>query len=85
MVEPLEYKIDFISGDFLCEYCKRRFPTHYQVKKGQLRRQLGRRWVAGNNIFFRHLAACQKKVITNPKEGEHSSSDLTDGVSCARL
>ncbi len=60
MGEAIEYKIDFRSGEFVCGYCERRFPTHYRVKKGDLRRQLGRRWVAGNNIFFRHAVACQK-------------------------
>ncbi len=58
---PLEYKIDFVEGDFICGYCARRFPTHYRVKKTWDRQQMCRRWVAGNNIFFRHVAACQKR------------------------
>jgi len=61
-MKALLYQIDFVSGDFICGYCKRRFPTHYRVKKGWERRQCGRRWVSGNNIFFRHVIACQQKT-----------------------
>lgn len=55
-----EYRIDWQTGEFICIVCGRRFPTHYRLTPSIFSRQLGRRYVSGQNNFFRHLASHKK-------------------------
>lgn len=68
-IEGLRYSIDVHSGDFICGSCGKHFPTHYPLTEHRhgVRKQMGRRWVAGQNNFFRHLKSCQKEAGRLPR------------------
>ncbi len=51
--------LHFREGEWECPKCGRRFPTHYRVVKGYLRRQLGRRYVTSLPNVMRHIEACR--------------------------
>jgi|GEM_PF-6270045 hypothetical protein len=62
MVADIKFKVDIVSGDYICP-CGRKFPCFYTRKGGFAERRTYSRKITGAANFYRHLRACQSGAI----------------------